>query len=245
MATIDYRLTDPYLDPPGLGDKNYSERSLRLPATYWCYEAPLDLATNPLPSEFSGFITFGCLNSFCKITPVTLQTWYTLLNQLPSSRLVLHAPVGNCRQEIRRAGAASGVDPRRLEFVDRLPFRQYLEQYHRIDIALDPFPFGGGTTSCDAVWMGLPVITLAGRTAVGRTGVSILMNLELPELIAHSQDEFIAIAARLAADLPRLSDLRSSLRARMQQSPLMDAPRFARDFEAALRQMWKSWIASP
>ncbi len=245
MSTIDYRLTDPYLDPPGQDDENYSERSLRLPATYWCYEAPSDPATNPLPAESSGFITFGCLNNFCKITAATIQTWCRLLKQLPTSRLVLHAPLGNCRAEMRGTVAATGVDPQRLEFIDRLPMRQYLEQYHRIDIALDLFPFGGGTTSCDAVWMGVPLITLAGRTAVGRTGVSILMNLELPELIAHSQDEYIAIAARFAGDLPRLSHLRSGLRARMQQSPLMDARRFARDFEAALRQMWKSWIASP
>jgi predicted O-linked N-acetylglucosamine transferase (SPINDLY family) len=244
MTTIDYRLTDPHLDPPVQGDENYSERSLRLPATYWCYEAPSDLATSPLPAESLGFITFGCLNNFCKITAGTIQTWCRLLNQLPTSRLVLHAPLGNCREEMRGAVAANGVDPQRLEFVDRLPIRQYLEQYHRIDIALDPFPFGGGTTSCDALWMGVPLVTLAGRTAVGRAGVSILMNLQLPELIARSQEEYITIAVRLATDVRLLSKLRSSLRQRMQCSPLMDAPRFARDFEAALRQMWNSWRAS-
>jgi predicted O-linked N-acetylglucosamine transferase (SPINDLY family) len=141
--------------------------------------------------------------------------------------------------------AATGVDPQRVAFVDRLLIRQYLEQYRRIDVALDPFPFGGGTTSCDALWMGVPLVTLAGRTAGGRAGVSILMNLQLPELIARSQEEYITVAARLATEVPRLSELRSSLRQRMQRSPLMDAPRFARDFEAALRQMWNSWSASP
>ena len=117
----------------------------------------------------------------------------------------------------------------------------YFQRYQSIDIALDTFPFGGGTTTCNALWMGVPVVSLAGRTAVGRAGLSILSNVGLPELVANTPEQYMRLAVRLANDLPRLKDLRSTLRARMQASPLMDAPRFARNIEAAYRQMWRNW----
>jgi protein O-GlcNAc transferase len=118
---------------------------------------------------------------------------------------------------------------------------KYFELYHQIDIALDTFPYGGGTTTCDALWMGAPVIALVGKTAVGRGGLSILSNIGLPELVARSEAEYARIAIDLAGDLPRLGNLRSTLRQRMEQSPLMDAPRFARNIEAAYRRMWRAW----
>jgi predicted O-linked N-acetylglucosamine transferase (SPINDLY family) len=131
-----------------------------------------------------------------------------------------------------------------VEFVARLARPEYLRTYHRIDIALDTFPYNGHTTSLDSLWMGVPVITLAGETAVGRAGVSQLSNIGLPELIANDADEFVAIAADLAADTQRLAELRRTLRARMQASPLMDGPRFARGVEAAYRRMWQDWCAA-
>ncbi len=118
---------------------------------------------------------------------------------------------------------------------------EYFNVYQRIDVALDPFPYGGGTTTCDALWMGVPVVSLAGQTAVGRGGLSILSNLGLPELVAHDAEQYVRIAEGLANDLPRLSNLRATLRQRMQDSPLMDAPRFARNVEAAYREMWRHW----
>ena len=121
------------------------------------------------------------------------------------------------------------------------PRRKYLELYHRIDLGLDTLPYNGHTTSLDSYWMGVPVVTLVGQTIVGRAGLSQLMNLQLPELIAHTPDQYVEIATNLASDLPRLSELRGTLRARMEQSPLMDAPRFARDIEAAYRTMWRTW----
>ena len=117
----------------------------------------------------------------------------------------------------------------------------YFALYRQIDIGLDPFPCNGGTTTCDALWMGVPVVTLAGRTAVGRGGVSVLRNVGLPELIAETPEQYVQIAAALAGDLPRLAELRRTLRERMRASPLMDAPRFARNVEAAYRQMWRKW----
>ena len=134
-----------------------------------------------------------------------------------------------------------GIDPARVRFAPMLPAKHYFDLYQQIDIALDTFPYGGGTTTCDALWMGVPVVSLIGRTAVGRGGLSILSNIGLPELVARSDDEYVKIATDLAADLPRLSTLRSTLRRRMQQSPLTDAPRFARHMEAAYRQMWQRW----
>jgi predicted O-linked N-acetylglucosamine transferase (SPINDLY family) len=130
------------------------------------------------------------------------------------------------------------IDAERVEFIPMMPMPRYLREHHRVDIALDPFPYGGGTTTCDALWMGVPVITLAGQTAVGRAGVSLLNNVGLPEFIASSPEEYLSIATRLAGDLPKLAELRAGLRQRMSRSPLMDARRFAADMESAYRQMW-------
>jgi predicted O-linked N-acetylglucosamine transferase (SPINDLY family) len=137
--------------------------------------------------------------------------------------------------------AGEGVSAERVSFLDFLPLADYFHAYGAIDVALDPFPFGGGTTTCDALWMGVPVVSLAGRTAVGRGGVSILSNVGLPELVAQDVDDYVRIASELASDLPRLANLRASLRPRMQVSPLMDSPRFARNVEAAYREMWRRW----
>jgi predicted O-linked N-acetylglucosamine transferase (SPINDLY family) len=130
-----------------------------------------------------------------------------------------------------------------LAFVDYLPAAEYFGTYRRIDVALDPFPYGGGTTTCDALWMGVPVVSLAGQTAVGRGGLSILSNLGLPELVAHDAEQYLRIAVELAQDLPRLSALRAALRDRMRSSSLMDAPRFAGNIDAAYREMWRRWCA--
>ena len=245
LETMDYRLTDPFLDPPG-EIENYSERSVRLPKTFWCYEPP-DVAppVQPPPALTSGHVTFGCFNQFCKVSRPALSTWCALLRQLPNSRLVLHAPEGSARDRTRQAVAHEGIDPDRVRFVGRAPLHDYLEQHRLIDIALDPFPFAGGTTTCDALWMGVAVVSLRGQTAVSRAGASILSNIGLSDLVANSPEEYIRIAADLAADLPRLTQLRETLRDRMRAAPLMDARRFAGDVEAAYRTMWQDWWKAP
>jgi protein O-GlcNAc transferase len=244
MDTIDYRLTDPYLDPPGLENPYYSERSIHLPHTFWCYQAPAG-APEPgdLPAVAAGHITFGCLNNFCKVSPPTLSAWCRLLRDVRGSRLLLHSLEGGHRQRIRDFLAGQEVDPQRLRFIAHQPIEQYLGMYRRIDIALDPFPYNGGTTTCDALWMGVPVVSLAGRSAMGRAGLSILSNVGLPGLVAHTEEEYVGIAKELACDPSRLAELRRTLRQRMQSSPLMDAPAFARDMETAYRQMWRTWCA--
>jgi protein O-GlcNAc transferase len=213
-----------------------------LPRTYWCYPVVENLPeVSPLPALTGGEVTFGCLNNFCKFSRDALDVWIELLHAVPKSRLILHAYEGAHRQRVREHLSWKGIDPQRLSFADRAPLPEYLNQYRQIDIGLDPFPFNGGTTTCDALWMGVPVVTLAGRTAVGRGGVSVLNNAGLPELIAQTPEQYVQIAADLAADLPRLAELRAALRARIQASPLMDARHFARDMETVYREIWRQW----
>jgi predicted O-linked N-acetylglucosamine transferase (SPINDLY family) len=241
---IDYRLTDAYLDPPGQADQYYSETTLRLDDTFWCFH-PLtsEPAVSPLPAQSRGYVTFGCLNNFCKLNPGVLRLWARVLHTTERSRLLLLAPEGSCRQWPLEVLAAEGITGDRITLVAPRPRADYLALYHEIDLALDTFPYGGHTTSLDAYWMAVPVITLVGQTVVGRAGLSQLENLGLPELIACTPEEFIEIAASFASDLSRLADLRSTLRKRLESSPLMDAPRFARSLERAYRAAWSRWCA--
>ena len=244
LSTVDYRLTDPYIDPPGLHDHDYSEESIRLPDAFWCYD-PLasEPAVGALPALGNGYITFGCLNNFCKVNDSVLKLWAHVLEAVDGSRLVLLAPQGSPRRRTLDLLERNGVDRDRVTFMAREPRPQYLELYHRIDIGLDTFPYNGHTTSLDAFWMGVPVVTLVGSTPVARAGLSLLTNLGSPELVATTREQFVSIAVALADDLPRLSELRATLRDRMQASPLMDAPHFARMVEAAYREMWRRWCA--
>jgi predicted O-linked N-acetylglucosamine transferase (SPINDLY family) len=245
LDTIDYRLTDPYLDAADCPRTTESEEPIRLPDTYWCYQPVINPPPGivPLPALTTGHITFGCLNNFGKVTPVVLATWCRVLAAVPNAHLLLHTHAGSHRSRLQDLFARNGIDPQRLRFADRLPTAEYFQTYQLIDLALDSFPFPGGTTTCDALWMGVPVISLAGSTPLTRGGVSLLSNVGLPQLVAYSVDEYIEKAVALAGDLPRLAALRAGLRDRMQRSPLMDAPRFARSLEAAYRTMWHRWCA--
>lgn len=242
LSAVDYRLTDPFLDPPGQYDGDYAEQSFRLPETFWCYDpqAPCTFA-NSLPADREGRITFGCLNNFCKVTENSLDLWSPVLEAVVGSRLLLLSPPGRHRDRVRDLFRTANIDPRRIEFVEYRPRLKYLELYHRMDISLDTLPYNGHTTSLDSLWMGVPVVTRVGRTVVGRAGHSQLSNLGLSELVAWSDEEFVAIATRLAHDRPHLARFRATLRGRMEHSPLMDAARFARNIETAYRTMWLKW----
>jgi protein O-GlcNAc transferase len=239
ISAIDYRLTDPYLDPPGKYDADYSERSIRMDNTFWCYD-PLasSPAVNPLPALDRGHITFGCLNSFAKVTSATLRLWSRILQATSDSRLIMLCPPGEHRRQVVETLA---VDPSRIRFVPMQSRPDYLNTYHEIDLALDTLPYNGHTTTLDAFWMGVPVITLVGRTVVGRARWSQLNNLNLKELAAFNEEDFVRLALGLSRDLPRLADLRAGLRRRMEQSPLMDAPRFARGMERVFRRIWREY----
>jgi predicted O-linked N-acetylglucosamine transferase (SPINDLY family) len=151
------------------------------------------------------------------------------------------APEGSPRNRVRDELAKHGIAPDRVEFIVRYRMQAYLEMYNGIDICLDPFPYTGATTTCDALWMGVPVVSLAGATATARGGLTILSHIGLGELVAQSREQYVELAVRLAANLPRLSELRSGMRERMLASPLMDAPGFTRDVESRLREMWRRW----
>ncbi len=224
----------------------YSERSVRLPDTFWCYDPrgmdedqqALLPEPSPLPALSAGYVTFGSLNNFYKASDRTLSLWAKIMAAMPSSKLIMVAPPGPQRQPVLEK---LGVTDDRVEFVTFQPRHQYLETYRRIDLCLDTLPFNGGTTSLDAMWMGVPVVTLVGNTVVGRAGWSQLYNLNLMELVTRSDEEYVKLALDLAGHLDRLAQLRQTLRRRMEQSPLMDGARFARNMEVAYRQMWRTW----
>lgn len=244
LSAIDYRFTDQYLDPHGFDEALYSETSVRLRDSFYLYEPRRTVPdVQPLPCLKDADITFGCLNTFCKVNEGMLRLWAKVLHRVPNSRLIVHCPEGSHRQWVRDVLESEGMNSR-VELVGRLPYEDYMRLYGRIDINLDTLPFNGGITSLDGFYMGVPVITLVGRTVVGRAGVSLLMNLGLQELIARSPEEYVEIAAGLASDQTRLVELRANLRERMRASPLMDAPRFARSVEAVYQAMWQRWCAS-
>ena len=208
LETMDYRISDPYLDPAEINEQSFTEKTVRLPDTAWCYDPLLDPPQiRPAPALTNGLITFGSLNRFSKINPRVVAAWAEVLRGVPNSCLHVLADAGSHRQRLLDQMRESGVDPGRPEFIDRRSRPQYLEQYGRIDISLDPFPFCGHTTSLDSLWMGVPVVTLSGRTTVGRTACSALHNLGLAELIGQTPEEYVSIATGLASDLPRLVGL--------------------------------------
>jgi predicted O-linked N-acetylglucosamine transferase (SPINDLY family) len=251
LEAMDYRLTDRLLDPEGdmvgRGGGRYVERSEYL-ESYWCYDPGADAAVvvNASPATARGSVTFGCLNNFSKVTEEALETWARVLLAVPGSRLLLHARPGSHRDRVQRFLAGRGVEAGRCAFVGQVPTAAYFSTYHEIDIALDPFPYAGGTTTCDALWMGVPVVTLAaaaGKPAVGRAGVSILTHAGHPEWIARTREEYVEKAVGLAEDVARLQAIRAALREQLRGSVLMDAARFARSLEAAYRRMWRAWCA--
>jgi predicted O-linked N-acetylglucosamine transferase (SPINDLY family) len=245
MAAMDYRLTDAYCDPPGQTEAIHTERLIRLPRSFFCYLSSRDApAVGPPPAASNGHVTFGSFNHFSKVGPRVLDAWATILAAVPGSRLVILADTTASLVE-RVAGifAARGVVGERIEWAARRLRRDYLDVISRVDVALDPFPFNGHTTTCDALWQGVPVVTLSGRTYVSRYGASALATLELHDLISHSVERYVEIATALASDAWRLAELRATLRGRMAASPLLDFASFTRHLEAAYRQMWIAWCA--
>ncbi len=244
LDAIDFRLSDPYLDPEADDEGCYSERTVRLPRSYWCYRPFGDAPeVSALPALANGHVTFGCLNHFAKVSPLALDLWLEILQAVPGSRLLLNAPLGSCRERVVARANQVNVSADRIEFVEKQPWMEYMQTYGRIDIALDPFPFGGGITTCDTLWMGAPVVTLCGDTAVGGRGSSILSNAGFPEWIAHSATEYVTIARNLADSWAWLCTVRENLRDRMEASPLRDGPGFAREMGQLFRDFWRNWCA--
>ena len=243
VDAIDYRVTDRFLDPPA-EPGHYTELSIHLPHCYWCYSAPpLPDSGHPATERLTGPPTFGCLNNFAKVTDVTLDLWMRLLRRVPEAQLLVYARTEAHRDRVRRALREAGVEESRAAFVGLQPLADYLATYGMIDVALDPHPFGGGTTTCDALWMGVPVVSLAGRTAVSRAGSTLLSNVGLEHLVARNEEQYVELAAGLVRDAGGLAALRRELRRSIESSPVMDAKQFAHDLEAAFRTVWRAWCA--
>ena len=246
LSAMDYRFTDGFADPPSATEHLHSEKLVRLPECFSCYQPPQDApGVSGLPAQERGFVTFGCFNNMAKINQDVTAVWARILQAVPGSRLVLKNPAlseDSTKLRVQQAFADLGVTPERLDLLgrDESP-RAHLDRYRNVDIGLDPFPYNGTTTTCEALWMGVPVITLAGKTHAGRVGMSQMSNLGLGEFVAHTAEEYIAIAQRMATDFERLARLRTELRSRMAASPLTDGQRFTRNLEQAYRIIWLNW----
>lgn len=243
LREIDYRLTDSWIDPPGESERFYTERLVRLPDAMWCFAPhPVHYDVTPLPAAANGYLTFAAFNNFCKVSPQVLETWARCLATVPDSRLaLLTVPPGETQRRVLEVFAAHGVDGSRLSFHGRVPLEVYFRLHRGVDLALDPFPYSGGATTCHSLWMGVPVLTLAGETVLARSGLSILETVGLRDWVARTTQEYVAKAAAFAADLEGLARLRAGLRARLCASPLCQAQRFVGNLEQAYRGMWREW----
>jgi len=246
LSSIDYKIVDSYTDPPGTNEKYYTERLVRLPGCFLCYLPEKDAPdVNNLPALENGHVTFGCFNNFAKVSREILLLWTRVMQALPGSRLIMKSrglSSKGVHQGISDFFRQEGIEEGRIELLSWTPsVGEHLALYNRIDIALDTFPYHGTTTTCEALWMGVPVMTLEGETYASRAGVSLLRNAGLSELIAQTPEEYVQIAVRLASDSVGLANLRLQLRDRVNRSPLTDAKGFAANLEKVYQEMWTRW----
>jgi protein O-GlcNAc transferase len=246
LAEMDWIITDRWETPPELA-RLYSERLMCLPDGYVCYSAPSyapDVA--PLPALANGHVTFGCFNNLAKITPRVIATWSAILHRMPTARLVLKTHQFSHQPTAERAlamFAARGIPAERIELRGPSAHRAFLGEYNDIDVVLDPFPYSGGLTTCEALWMGVPTVTVPGEIFASRHSMSHLSNAGLSEWVAGDLAGYLELAVAKASDIPALAALRSGLRARVKASPLCNASRFGRNLGAALRLAWQDWCS--
>jgi protein O-GlcNAc transferase len=247
LPQIDWRIVDADSDPEG-SESLASERLLRLPAPFLCYRGPADAPpVSPLPARQNGHLTFGSFNALPKTSPEVAEVWAEILTRLPDSHLLLKSKAladPAVRAEKLALFRARGIDDSRIRLVGQTPsIPAHLASYGHMDIGLDPFPYNGTTTTCEALWMGVPVITLAGDRHAGRVGTSLMRSVNLEAMVASDPDDYVRRALSLASDLDRLAKLRSILRRRTAASPLCDVAGFGTKFGTALRHMWHDWCA--
>jgi predicted O-linked N-acetylglucosamine transferase (SPINDLY family) len=246
MTRIQYRLCDRHTDPPGMTDRFHTETLVRLPNSQWCYRpvVSIDCAEAP-PFRRNGFITFGSFSNVLKLSPTVRRLWAEILIRLPDSRIVFAGvPQGPIRDGLIRDFEKAGIAAGRIAILPRVGSADYLRSFNDIDVALDTTPYSGGTTTCDTLWMGVPIITVPGTRSISRSTASILATLGLSDWIAASPEDYVRLAVRYAEDRETIAELRRTLRGRMRTSPLMDELQFARDVEDAYRRMWRAWCGS-
>jgi predicted O-linked N-acetylglucosamine transferase (SPINDLY family) len=248
VAEMDYFMADPWTLPES-EEAHFTEKIWRLPETRLCFTPPeAKVEAGPLPALAAGHVTFGCFNNLTKMNDAVVALWARVMASVPNSRLFLKSrqfAEASVRLGVAERFAAHGIDAGRLILEGYVPRANYLAAYQRVDIGLDPFPYPGGTTTVEALWMGVPVLTLAGERFLARQGVGLLMNAGLPEWVASSPDDYVAKAVSHASNLQRLAALRNGLRQQVLASPIFDARRFAMHFENALRNMWRKWCGKP
>ena len=247
LPEMDWFITDRWETPPELAS-TYTERLLHLPDGYAIYSSPPYAPdVRPLPALANGHITFGCFNNLAKVTPRVIATWSAVLHRVPGSRLVLKTHQFSDRttaERIRCAFAAHGIAGERLGLRGSSPHRAFMGEYGDIDLVLDPFPYSGGLTTCEALWMGVPTVTLPSEIFASRHSASHLSNVGLSDWVARDAAGYVELAVAKASDVAALASLRAGLRARVKASPLCDAPRFGRNLGAALRHAWTEWCRS-
>lgn len=240
LTRMDFRLCDARTDPPELAQPRHTERLVALPDSLWCYRPLIDVAINPVaPFERNGHITFGSFNAALKVTPAMCRRWAQILLRVPGSRLLV-VDIKSARKKTAMLQdiTALGVAADRVEFLSRVPLDEYLDLFNRVDATLDSFPYGGGTTTLDSLWMGAPVVATIGDSPVARSAASVLTYLGMPEWIAPSIDDYVDLAVARVSDRQALLAARQALRPRMAASPLTDITRFTRSLEVAYRDMW-------
>ncbi|HUL91997.1 MAG TPA: tetratricopeptide repeat protein [Burkholderiales bacterium] len=243
MTRVHYRICDAHSDPEGVADAFHTEALVRLPHSQWCYRPFIaDIPVTDLPSKKNGFVTFGSFNHVSKLSPGIRSLWADVLGRVPDSRLLLAGvPDGPARDGLLADLERGGISAARIATLPYAALDDYLRSVGGVDIALDTTPYSGGTTTCDALWMGVPVVALQGSRSISRSAASILCTVGLADWIAATPGDYVRLAAGSARDPARLEGLRGSLRQKMRLSPIMDETAFVRDLESAYRTMWRAW----
>jgi protein O-GlcNAc transferase len=248
MSAMDYRLTDIHADPPGMTEGYYSEKLLRMPRSFVCYRPPEGTPeVSVLPAKKKGYITFGSFNNLAKMNEKITHLWVQILKAVPGSRLLIKnsgLSDQQTREEFLRRFTSEGIEATRIDLRSQSPtILEHLKTYEEVDIGLDTYPYNGTTTSCEAMWMGVPVVMLVGTTHAGRVGLSLLTNVNLPELAADSDENYVRVVVDLTSDIEALAEIRQNMRGWMNESPVMMGRRLAWNLEFQLRNAWKEWVA--
>jgi len=246
LQALDWRITEPVADPAPKAQKWHVERLFYLPDCLWPWTPPgcaVDADVGSAPCLTSGHVTFGAFNTFRKINSEVLAVWAELLGAVPGARLRIYGvPQGRTVDRLYDHFEAMGVDIGRVDLLGLMEYDRYMLAYREVDIALDTFPYSGGATTCESLWMGVPVVSLAGAGGFSRTSASVLTAVGLQILVVETRSDYVGVAATLAGDPARVALLRSTLRGLMSRSPILDVPRFVRELEGVYRAIWQTWL---